>query len=137
MGKIKKSFLICILLSILLAGSVHAYRTVLVLNDLFVDFSVTSNNPYFINDSQIVHNRGRINYEGDGKYILTNAVTYYAILDGAYGNKIRDTWSKKVGTDFQSDVIDYYRQRPQINISQDLDLKNYWKERKKEVFGNK
>jgi len=135
--KIKKLMFFCILLGIISLGTASAARTVMVLNDLFIDFSVTSNSPYWINDSQIVHGIGRINYEGDGRYIMTNSKTYYSILDRAYGNKLRNAWAKHVGTDFDKDVIDYYSQRPQINLSQDLDLKNYWKERKDDVFGNK
>ena len=137
MANTKKLIMLCILFSFLLISSAYATRTVLVLNDLFIDFSVTSNNPYWINDSQIVHGIGRVNYENDGRYIMTNAKTYYAIIDGAFGNKVRDSWTRHVGTDFQKDVIEYYNERPQINLSQDLDLKNYWNERKKDMFGKK
>ena len=128
---------ICILLGLFLAGPAYAYRTVIILNDLFIDFSVASNTPYWINDSQIVHNMGRVNYEDDGRYILTNAVTYYDILNKAYRNTLLRAWGKFVGTDFDTNVIQYYNQREQINISGDLDLQEYWYHRKHEVFGYK
>ncbi|MBI1936182.1 hypothetical protein HYS31_07105 [Candidatus Woesearchaeota archaeon] len=126
-----------LIIGMLAAVSAYAARTVIVINDLFVDFSVTSDNPYWINDSQIVHKQGRINYEQDGRYILTNARTYYSILQEAYGGKLSGAWSKRVGTDFSTEVIDYYSQRPGTNISEDLDLRSYWYERKEKVFWDK
>ena len=120
-----------------LAASAYAYRTVLILNDLFIDFSVVSHNPYWINDSEIVQNFGRVNYEDDGRYILTNAVTYYSILNKGYRNKLLAAWTKSTGGDFDADVMEYYPQRQQINFSRDLDLKSYWYKRKAYVFWDK
>jgi|TARA_Y100000310_G_scaffold345855_1_gene471506 hypothetical protein len=136
MAKISKLIIASILVSILLLSSVHAFRTVIILNDLFVDFAVTSDNPYWINDSQIVHSIGRVNYEDDGRYILTNAVAYYNILQTTYGTQLNGAWERSFGGGFDKDVIEFYNQREQIKLSEDLDLKHYWYERKEKVFGN-
>ena|SRR3989344_5237578 len=133
----KKLLLSCFLLGILLASPAHAIKTILILNDLFVDFSVTSDYPYWINDSQIVHNMGRVDYLSDGRYILTNARTYYAILNSAHGEKLARVWAEKTNGDFDNDVIEHYNNREQINFSYDLDLQKYWKGRKEKVFGDK
>jgi len=135
MHKIKLLVVFCLIFSLSSVSLASASRTVIILNDLFVDFAVTSDNPYWINDSQIVHNKGRVNYEDDGRYILTNSKAYYRILDGTYGPRLREAWAGKFGTDFESDMLDYYNTRQlNINITGDLDLKNYWYERKAKVF---
>ncbi len=132
----KFRIIIPLLFAFLLAGTVHAGRTVVVLNDLFLDFSVVSDTTYFLNDSTIVHGIGRVNVEDDGKYILTNARTYYNILDTFYPKQLRSIWAKYTNGDFDEDVINYYNARVPMNISEDLDLQNYWNERQKKVFWN-
>ncbi len=131
----KRLILFCFLFGLVIAGSAYALRTVIIMNDVFVDFAVTSNSPYWINDSQIVHNLGRVDYLNDGKYLLTNGRTYYDIMNRAYGEKISRIWAEKTNGDFQIDVLDYHNNKEQINFSYDLDLQRYWKERKQKVVG--
>jgi hypothetical protein len=131
----KRLIFISIMFIAFLAVSVHAARTVFVLNNLFVDFSVTSQTgTYTINDSYFVHGKGRINVENDGKYILTNAQTYYNMLYSIYGNELTSAWYNNYDGSFEEEVVDYYNQFGQLNISEDLDLKSYWEKRKAEVF---
>ena len=134
----KRLTLLLILLSTLAAGTVHAERTVFVLNNLFIDFSVTSpSGTYKVNDSYFVHGRGRINVENDGKYILTNAQTYYNMLYSIYEDELEKAWANNYGASFEEDVVDYYNQFGFLNISEDLDLKSYWERRKAEAFWDK
>src|SRR3989338_7525586 len=122
-----KRMLLFILFGVILAGHAFADRTVFVLNNQFVDFSVTSAiGTYKINDSYFVHGKGRINVENDGKYILTNAQTYYNMLYSVYGKELEDAWENNYGGSFQEDIVDHYNQFGFLNISEDLDLKNYW-----------
>ena len=134
----KKGFLILILAAALLAPFAYAEKTVFVLNNLFVDFSVTSQTgTYRINDSYFVHGKGRINVEDDGKYILSNAQTYYNMLYSVYHDELEGAWGRKYGGSFKTDVVDYYNQFGYLNISEDLDLKSYWEKRKSSIFWDK
>ena len=131
----RRVILLFILFSVVLAGYAYADRTVFVLNNQFVDFSVTSAiGTYRINDSYFVHGRGRINVEDDGKYILTNAQTYYNMLYSVYPDELTKAWGTKYQGSFEQDVVSYYNQFGFLNISEDLDLKSYWDRRKAEVF---
>src|SRR3989338_11034583 len=130
-----KRMLLFILFGVILAGHAFADRTVFVLNNQFVDFSVTSAiGTYRINDSYFVHGRGRINVENDGKYILTNAQTYYNMLYSIYEDELEKAWANNYGASFEEDVVDYYNQFGCLNISEDLDLNSCWYRRKAEAF---
>lgn len=134
----KRMMLLGLLFAIALASFAYAERTVFVLNNLFVDFSVTSQTgTYRINDSYFVHGKGRINVEDDGKYILSNAQTYYNMLYSVYHDELEGAWGRKYGGSFRKDVVDYYNQFGYLNISEDLDLKSYWEKRKSDIFRDK
>ena len=139
MVKSNKLVIFCILFSFLLVTSAFAYKykTVVILNDLFVDFSIHSDfNPYWINDSEIVHNGGRIEVEDDGKYLLSNAKSYYDIMYRTHKDRMDDAWSKKYNANFEQDIVQYYENRAPLNISHYFGLKDYWEKRKVEVFGS-
>lgn len=137
MNKVKIFIASCLIFSLLLVFSAYAgSRTVFIINNLFIDFSVTSQlGTYKINDSFFVHGKGRINVEDDGKYILTNAQTYYNMLYSTYPKELNRAWANKYGGSFEDDIVNYYNQYGYLNISENLDLKGYWYTRVKQVFG--
>lgn len=139
----KRLLLICFLMGVMLVGFASAYRTIVVLSDLFIDFSIVSDfDPYWINDSEIVHEKGRVEVESDGKYILTNAKTYYDIMYRIHKQKLEEVWSRLYDEDFEEEMFEYYQNRPilegsGINSSQYFNLKDYWKQRKADAFWDK
>ena len=138
--KSNKLAVLCIMFTFLLLSSAFAFRynTIVVLNDLFVDFSIHSDlSPYWINDSEIVHKGGRIEVEENGKYFLSNAKSYYDILYRTQKSRADDAWRRKYNGDFEQDIVKYYENRQPLNVSHYFGLKNYWEKRKSEVFGNK
>ena len=138
--KSNKLAIFCIIFSLLLITSAFAfkYNTVVILNDLFVDFSIHSDfSPYWINDSEIVHKGGRVEVENDGKYLMSNAKSYYGIMYRTHKSLMDDAWSKKYNGDFGQDIVQYYENRQPLNVSHYFGLKNYWEKRREEVFGNK
>lgn len=142
--KINKFALILFLIGILLLSSAYAfrYKTVVILNDAFISFAIHSDfDPYWINDSEIVHKGGRIELENDGKYILSNAKSYYDIMYRTHRDRLDEAWRKKYGGDFGKDMVEYYDSRvltnSPVNASYYFNLKQYWEGKKAEVFGEK
>ena len=120
------------------SASAFRYKTVVILNDLFIDFSIHSDfDPYWINDSEIVHKGGRIEVESDGKYMLSNAKTYYDIMYRTHQDRLEEVWRNKYGGDFHEDIVNYYGDRQPLNVSHYFGLKDYWERRKVIVFGEK
>ena len=117
----------------------ETYRNVFILNHVFLNFAVISQQPQTrVDDSLIVHEGGRIDYLSDGKYILINGKSYYDWLTRTYGKEmIASSWSKAFHGDFDKDVTEYYDNREAYNISHELDLKAYWEKKRAAIVENK
>lgn len=142
-GKMKKKILFSSALFIFLAfaaiAHAESYRNVFILNDVFLNFEIISNQPQTrVNDSLIVHEGGRIDYLSDGKYILINGKSYYDWMSKSYDKEmLSKAWNRAFGGDFDADVIKYYEGRQTIDISHELDLKGYWDKKRAEILANK
>ena len=126
-------------LGVAMIAQAQSYRNVFILNDVFLNFAVVSQQPQFrVNDSLIVQEGGRIDYLNDGKYILINGKSYYDWLAKTYGkDMLSNAWGRAFHGDFDEDVVRYYDARETYNISHELDLKSYWEKKMAIIAANK